>query len=94
MSMCCQGKKTANRNSDFVWKLFSGQNSLLGMGKGILMYQNSSSFPSFAFFLYSSRNLCPPPRQQDITQGGKLLPQKPSQPYGKQLLALFRRKPV
>ena len=74
--MCCQGKKTANNNSDFVWKFVSGQNSLLGMGKGILIYQNSSSFTSFDFFLYSSRNLSPPPRQQNITQGGKLLPQE------------------
>lgn len=69
---------------------FSGQNSLLGMGKGILMYRNSFDFSSY------------------ILQGTSVLPlvsrtsrrvesffhRKPSQPYGKQLLALFRRKPV
>lgn len=41
----------------------------------MLLYQNSSSFTSFAFFLHPSRNLCPP-RQCVITHDEKLLQQE------------------
>lgn len=95
MNICVvRGEKIANHNNGFVWNFFSGQNSLLGMGKGILMYRNRSSFTSFDFSYILQGTSVLPLVSRTSRRVESFFHRKPSQPYGKQLLALFGRKPV